>query len=90
MEIAEACKAIRQCNDAFCARLESPLPPALVSEAVQVLKSYIERVRGDGKPVQELAIAEHLVCTPEAIRWVMPFLLSAESMLASERRKQSG
>jgi hypothetical protein len=61
-----------------------------LSEAVTVLKRYLENAKCDGKPIHELAISEHLLMTREGVRWVMPFVLSAESMEASKRRKAMG
>jgi hypothetical protein len=50
----------------------------------------LEREKAEGKPIRELEIAEHLLMTREGIRWVMPFVLSAELMEKSRRRKTHG
>ena len=90
IEIQAACKLIRQWNDAFVA-LESPhLPATGLVEAVADLKRYLELKKGGGKPIRELEVAEHLLATREGVRWVMPFVISAESTEAHERRKEFG
>ena len=86
MEIVEACKALRQCNERFCMKQEPTIDSLDASMAVQALKFFLERVRADGKPIQELDIAEALLFTPEGLRWVMPIVISAEGMLAYQRR----
>ena len=88
MEILEACKMLRQCNERFCMRQEPAIGSHEASMAVQALKSFLERARADGKPIQELDIAESLLFTPEGLRWVMPFVISAEGMLAYKRRME--
>lgn len=90
IDIQAACKLIRQWNDAFVA-LESPdLPTAGLVDAVADLKRYLELNKGDGKPMRELEVAEHLLATREGVRWVMPFVISAESTAAQQRRKAFG
>jgi hypothetical protein len=88
MEILEACKTLRHCNERFCMLQEPAVGSLEASMAVQALKSFLETVRADGKPIQELDIAEALLFTPEGMRWVMPFVISAEGMLAYQRRKE--
>lgn len=88
MDIVEACRMIRQCHEAFRAVREPPDRAATVAKAVQVLKTYLQMVRADGKRIHELEFAEHLVFTPEGMRWVEPFLLSAEAIVAFDLRKQ--
>ena len=90
IEIQAACKLIRQWNDAFVA-LESPdLPATGLVEAVADLKRYLELKEGDGKPIRELEVAEHLLVTREGVRWVMPFVISAESTEAHQRGEEFG
>lgn len=86
MEISEACACLRDCNERFCMRQPPRTSSFEALEAVGVLKVYLERVRADGKPIRELEIAEHLLVTAEGMRWVMPFVISAEGMLASQKR----
>ncbi len=88
MDISQACKTLRDCNDRFCLRQEPSIASFEAIVAVGELKSYLEGVRADGKPIRELAIAEHLLFTPEGMRWIMPFVISAEGMLAHQRRMQ--
>lgn len=88
MDIATACSAIRQCNDAFVMQRNPTIDAKAAALSVATLKQFLERVRADGKPIRELDIAEVLLWTPEGMRWVMPFVTSAEGMLAYERRKQ--
>jgi hypothetical protein len=88
MNIDEACKTLRQANDAFVLRnaLQSTQG---IAEAVYVLKSYLENARADGKPLDELLIPESALLTPAGLRWVMTYVTSAESLEASRRRARS-
>lgn len=88
IEIQAACKLIRQWNDSFVDQKSLDLPSAGLVEAVSDLKRYLELKKGDGKPIRELEIAEHLLVTREGVRWVMPFVISAESMESHQRRKE--
>ena len=88
MDITEACGTIRRCNDALGLRHPLPTSEAELGHAVRTLKVFLERAKADGKSICELEVADYLLCTAEGMRWVMPFLLSAEGMLAYERRKQ--
>lgn len=90
MDITQACKTIRHCNDRYCSRLTPTVDNADALEAVLTLQRYLQQVRGDGKTIHELQLEERFLCSPQGMRSVMPFLLSAESLLATERRKQSG
>ena len=90
MNIAEACRTIHQWQEVFApGAVDSSVPKSLV-DAVETLKGYLEREKADGKPIAELAISEHLLMTREGVRWVMPFVLSAECMEASKRRMAMG
>ena len=89
MEIFAACETLRICNELFCKRQKPSISGFEAVEAVRVLKAYLERARADGKPIRELDIAETLLFTPEGMRWVMPFVISAEGMLARHRRMES-
>ena len=88
MEIADACKAILYCNDALSQGESLIRCEPEIALSVKTITTFLERVRNDGKPIAELDIPDHLLCTPEGIRWVMPFVLSVEAMLALERRRR--
>ena len=60
--------------------------PGCLPGAVQEVKRYLEKENGDGQSITELEIAEHLLMTREGVRWVMPFVMSAESLEESHRR----
>ena len=87
MDIVKACQAIRQCNDSFV--LEVPMRGTYseVVEAVRVVKAYLELARGDGKPIRELGLSDFLLCTPEGMTLVMPFVFSAEAIAATSKRQ---
>ena len=87
MDIVEACKTVHRWAELLAANAPGGADPGNVPEAVAEVKRYLEREKADGKPIRELEIEEHLLTTREAARWVMPFVLSAESMEASKRRK---
>ncbi len=87
MDIFKACQAIRQCNDSFVLGLPMGGSYSEVVEAVWVLKAFLERVRGDGRPIRELALTDYLLCTPEGMKQVMPFVFSAESIAAISKRR---
>ncbi len=89
MDIVEACKTVRECNDAFVMRNVPAISQSALAIATQTVKAYLERARGDGKPIHELEIAGNLLYTPEGMQWAMPFVLSAESILGYERRKHA-
>ena len=87
MDIAEACKTVHRWAELFASNAPDGTDPGNLPEAVAEVKRYLEREKADGKPIRELQIAEHLLVTREAAQWVIPFVLSAESMEASKRRK---
>ncbi len=89
MDIMQACNTIRHCNDRFLMRQPPVATEADVAEAVRAVKHYLERARSDGKSVRELEIADDLSCSPDMIRSVMPFVLSAEGLIAYECRRHS-
>lgn len=89
MDIVTACSAIRQCNDSFVMSRKPTVDAKAAALSVQTLKQYLERARADGKPIRELEIEEGLLWTAQGMRWVMPFVTSAEAMLAHERRKRN-
>ena len=86
MDIAEACRTVNHWQEVFAPGSTANTVPKSLSEAVTVLRHHLENARCDGKPIDELAISEHLLMTREGVRWVMPFVLSAESMEASKHR----
>ena len=90
MDIAEACRTIHEWQEVFAPGAAVSSVPKSLSEAVTVLKRYLESAKCDGKPIHELAISEHLLMTREGVRWVMPYVQSAESMEASKRRRAMG
>jgi hypothetical protein len=85
MDIARACKIIRQCNDGFSAG-SSDVVTGGVADAVRFVKVYLENAKGDGKPMPELEIREALLLTPAGMSWVMPFVLNAESVETLRQR----
>jgi hypothetical protein len=89
MDIARACQTIRQCNEGFSTGDATERAEGVV-DAVRFVKSYLESVKADGKPIRDLEISESLLLTPEGMRWVMPFVLDAESLAASEKRSPHG
>jgi hypothetical protein len=86
MTIDDACKTVHRWNDLLEPGATGRSVPGGLPEAVAEIKCYLEREKADGKPIRELEIAEHLLMTREGIRWVMPFVLSAESMEKTRRR----
>jgi len=60
-----------------CSRRQPTVGEAEVAPPVQTLKGYLERVGADAKAIHELEIGEHLLCTSEGVRWVMPQVISA-------------
>ena len=88
MDILQACRTLRHCNECFAMRRPPTLGDAAAADALLTLKLYLERMKADGKPIRELEVAPPLLYTREGMQWVMPFVLSAEAMLAHERRKQ--
>ena len=75
MDIVEACKTIRDCNDCFSSGLLLPVSEGDLGRAVGSLKRFLELARGT--LIHELDIADYLLCTPQGVRWVLPFVLSA-------------
>jgi len=90
MNISDACKTIRAWNDVFTHTATERSVPGDLHDAAAELKRYLEEANGDGKPIAELQIAEHLLATRVGLKWVMPFVLSAESRERSGRAKGLG
>ncbi len=82
MDIAYACKTIRAWNDLLNPDATRRNVPGNLPDAVAELKRYLERARGDGRPIFELSIPEPLLTSSESLRGVMPYVLSAESIEA--------
>lgn len=88
MDIGYACRTIRAWNDLLTPGATCRSVPGGLPEAVAELKRYLEVARGDGNPIRELDIAEQFLASPEALRIVMPFVHSAESLAADRLRMQ--
>jgi hypothetical protein len=86
MDIVEACAAIRDSARAVNSGQRIPLSDAELCEAVFGIKRFLELARMDGQLIHELEIADYLLCTPQGIRWVMPFVTRAEEVLAASAR----
>jgi hypothetical protein len=86
VDIGYACKTIRAWNDLLTPGAVRRSVPGGLPEAVIELKRYLEVARGDGKPIRELDIPEQFLASPEALRRVMPFVVSAESIAAHALR----
>ncbi len=84
-QIQEACRLIRLWDEFFREGHDPAASPEGLVNAVAIVKRYLESDRADGKPIHELRVAEHLLTTREGVRWVMPFVLAAESKEASKR-----
>jgi len=87
MDISNACNTVRLWEEFFSKSSTIEVPTGDLGAAVKEIKRYLEYEKADGKPIRELEIADHLLLTREGVRWVMAFVLSAESMEASRRRK---
>lgn len=90
VSIGDACKTVRQWAALFAPDASNRTTPGNLVDAVAAIKGYLEHEKGDGKPIHELVIAEHLLTTRVGVRWVMPFVLSAESIEAAKRRNAQG
>ena len=86
MTIDEACKTVHRWAELLEPRSSGGGVPASLSDAVATIKAYLEREKADGKPIRELEMTNDQLMSREGIRWVMPFVLSAESMEAMKRR----
>ena len=81
MDIQEACRTLRVCNEAFAERRQPYVRSAVAAKAVQVLKSHLQAVRADGRRIRELELAERVMFTPEGITGVMAYVLLAQTAL---------
>lgn len=86
MDIDHACQTIRAWNDFLTPGTARRSVPGGLPEAVAELRRYLESARGDGHPIRELDIPEPFLASAEALRIVMPFVLSAESLAAHALR----
>ncbi len=82
MDIVEACKTIRECNSALSSGQPITVSETELGDAVGTIKRFLELARTDGKLIHELDLADYFLRTPEGIRWVMPFVSSAQEILA--------
>lgn len=57
MDVATACKTVREWAEIFCSGGESHTKPRSLTEAVATIKAYLEREKADGEPIAELVIA---------------------------------
>ena len=89
MDILDACQTVRAWAEVFSS-VQTHSTPSNRPQAVAVVKAYLEREKADGKAICELEIGEHLLMTREGMRWVLPFVLSAESMETSKCGAQAG
>ncbi len=85
MDIGEACKIICQWDNLFVTGKTASVQPHQLVRAVAELKRYLEE-RQDGVPIPELAIADHVLLTPDGVRRVMQFVARAESIEYAARR----
>jgi hypothetical protein len=90
MDILHACEAVHRWAELLSPGSSGGLSPGSLTGAVAEIKRYLENARGDGKRIRELEVKDDLLMTREGIRWVLPFVLSAESMEASKRRRAMG
>ncbi len=86
MNIGDACKIIRQWDDLFVTGRTAPVQPKQLVLAVAEVKRYLESTRQHRMSIRELAIAEHILWTPEGVRQTMPFVLQAEALEAAAGR----
>ena len=87
VNIVDACKTVHMWAELLEPGAAGRNAPGSLVDAVAEVRRYLENAKADGKAIHELVVAEHLLTTREGVRWVMPFVLSAESMEASKRRK---
>lgn len=79
MDIGEACAIVCRWDNLFSTGRTAPVQPRQLALAVAELKRYLEE-RQDGMPIPELALADHLLLTPEGVRGVMQFVARAEAI----------
>jgi len=87
MDIGQACKIICQWDHLFVTGKTAPVQPAQLVRAVATLKRYLEE-RQDGLPIPELAIADHLLVTPDGVRRAMQYVARAEALDYAARRER--
>lgn len=90
MTIDDACKTVHRWAELLQPGSRGGSVPGGLHEAVATIKAYLEREKADGKPIREPELTEDQLMSREGIRWVMPFVLSAESMENAKRRKTLG
>ena len=85
MDIGEACKIVCQWDNLFVTGKTGPVRPGQLVLAVAELRRYLEEQQ-EGVPIPELALADHVLLTPEGVRRVMQFVARAESLEYAARR----
>jgi hypothetical protein len=90
VNISDACQTIRAWNDVFNPTATQRTVPGDLQDGVLELKRFLEDAKGDGEPIAELQIAEHLLATRSALKWVMPYVVTAEAMQGSGRQTGYG
>lgn len=78
MNIAQACCTVHQWRMLLSPGASVQSTPGNLVVAVAELKRILEQERGDGQSIRELEITEAHLMTRQGVRWVMPFVLSAE------------
>ena len=87
MTIDDACKAVHRWAQLLSLASRGGGVPGGLPEAVATIKAYLERESADGKPIIELELTEDQLMSREGIPWIMPLVLSVESMETAKRRK---
>jgi hypothetical protein len=90
MTIDDACKAVHRWAELHSLASCSGSVPSGLPEEVSTIKAYLEGERADGKPIIELELTEDQLMSREGIQWIMPFVLSVESMETAKHRKARG
>ena len=85
MDIGDACKIVCQWHHLFVTGKTAPVQPGQLIRSVAELKRYLEE-RQDDRPIPELALADHIVLTPEGVGRVMQYVARAESIEYAARQ----
>ncbi len=80
MDIVMACRAIRHCSDSFVRGVPMRGTYCDVVQAVRVVEAYLELLSGEARPIRNLRLSDYLICTPEGMAQVLPFVIRAESL----------
>ena len=87
MDIVMACRLIRHCNDSFVLGVPMRGTYSDVVQAVRVVQAYLELLSGDARPIRDLGLSDYLICTPEGMAQVLPFVIQAESLAGISKRR---